>query len=140
MARGFGRTLSILVVEDDTAVAELLRAVLNRVPGWGATLVHDAAAAREIIRHVQIEALVLDVNLPGITGPELLQLLDDDPAWNHPPVVLVSSDVGQPGVPEALRSGRAAAALQKPFDIDELVEQIERATPHGDVAHRALTG
>ena len=139
MPKGFGRTLSILVVEDDKAVAELLRAVLNRVPGWGSTLVHDAASAREIIRHVKIEALVLDVNLPGISGPELLQMLEADPAWTHPPVFLVSSDVGQPGVPEALRAGRAVAALQKPFDIDELVELIERAT-HGDVADRALTG
>ena len=138
MPKGFGRTLSILVVEDDTAVAELLRAVLNRIPGWGATVVHDAAAAREIIRHVQVEALVLDVNLPGISGPELLGMLADDPAWMHPPVFLVSSDVGQPGVPEALRAGRAVAALQKPFDIDELVEQIERATS-GDVADPALT-
>ena len=139
MAKGFGRTLSILVVEDDKAVAGLLRAVLNRVPGWGATVTHDAAAAREIIRHVRIEALVLDVNLPGISGPELLQMLDDDPAWTHPPVFLVSSDVGQPGVPEALRSGRAVAALQKPFDIDELVEHIERAT-QADAADPAVTG
>ena len=139
MAKGFGRTLSILVVEDDKAVAELLRAVLNRVPGWGATVVHDAAAAREIIRHIQVEALVLDVNLPGISGPELLHMLQDDAAWQGPPVVLASSDVGQPGVPEALRAGRAVAALQKPFDIDELVEQIERATSR-DVADPAVTG
>ncbi len=128
MTKGYGRTLSVLVVEDDQAVAELLRAVLNRVPGWGATVVHDAAAAREIIRHVRVEALVLDVNLPGISGPELLHLLEDDAAWQKPPVVLVSSDVGQPGVPEALRAGRAVAALQKPFDIDELIEKIEQAT------------
>jgi DNA-binding response OmpR family regulator len=136
---GFGRTLSILVVEDDKAVAELLRAVLNRVPGWGSTVVHDAAAAREIIRHVKVEALVLDVNLPGISGPELLHMLADDVAWTHPPVFLVSSDVGQPGVPEALRAGRAAAALQKPFDIDELIELIECAT-RGNVADPTLTG
>ena len=138
MAKGFGRTLSILVVEDDKAVAELLRAVLNRVPGWGATVVHDAAAAREIIRHVRVEALVLDVNLPGISGPELLYLLEDDAAWQKPPVVLVSSDVGQPGVPEALRAGRAVAALQKPFDIDELIDEIEQAT-HGDMPDARTT-
>ncbi|MDP8923774.1 MAG: response regulator [Chloroflexota bacterium] len=139
MAKGLGPTLSILVVEDDLAVAELLRTILNRVPGWGATLVHDAAAAREVMRHVKIEALVLDVNLPGISGPELLQMLDDDPVWGRPPVFLISSDVGQPGVPEALHSGRAVAALQKPFDIDELVALIERAT-RSDLDTPAPTG
>jgi len=130
--QSFGPTLSILVVEDDLAVAELLRAVLNRVPGWGTTVVQDAAAAKEIIRHVQIEALVLDVNLPGISGPELLAMLQEDPAWRHPPVVLVSSDIEQPGVQEAVRDGWAVAALQKPFDIDELVRNIERATSDDD--------
>ena len=47
MTESYGSTLTILVVEDDHAVAELMRSVLNRVPGWGATVVHDAAAARE---------------------------------------------------------------------------------------------
>jgi DNA-binding response OmpR family regulator len=68
----YGETLSILVVEDDVAVAELIRTVLNDVTGWGATIVHNAAAAREVFRHVQIEVLVVDVNLPGISGIELL--------------------------------------------------------------------
>ena len=59
MALDYGRTLTILVVEDDEAVAELIRTVLNRVSGWGATVVHDAAAASEVFRHVEIEVLVL---------------------------------------------------------------------------------
>ena len=80
MAGGRGATLSILVVEDDAATAELVRTILYLVPGWGATVVHDAAAAREVFTHVRIEVLVLDVNLPGISGPELLALLRRDPA------------------------------------------------------------
>ncbi len=43
-----GATLTILVVEDDRAAAELMRDLLNDVPGWGATVVHDAAAAVEV--------------------------------------------------------------------------------------------
>lgn len=65
-----GATRTILVVEDDVAVAELVRMVLNRVSGWGATVVHDAAAAREVFRHVLVEVLLVDVNLPGISGLE----------------------------------------------------------------------
>lgn len=128
MRQSFGPTLSILVVEDDAAVAELMRSVLNRMPGWGTTVVQDASAAKEIIRHVQIELVVLDVNLPGISGPELLAMLQEDPAWQRPPVILVSSDVEQPGVQEAVRAGWAVAALQKPFDIDDLIAHIERTT------------
>jgi DNA-binding response OmpR family regulator len=59
-------TVSILVVEDDPGVADLLRELLNDVDGWGATVVPDAAAARSTVQQVQIDVLVLDVELPGI--------------------------------------------------------------------------
>jgi CheY-like chemotaxis protein len=127
MPRQLGQTLSILVVEDDEAVAELIRTVLNDVTGWGVTVVHDASAAREVFRHVLIEMLVVDVNLPGISGLELLVLLRQDPDWNEPPIILMSADAGQAGISEALRDGLATTFLRKPFDIDQLVHEIQVA-------------
>src|SRR3954447_173111 len=94
----YGETLSILVVEDDVAVAELIRTVLNDITGWGATIVHDASAAREVFRHVRIEVLVVDVNLPGISGLELLELLRRDPQWDEPRVLLMSAHPEQAGI------------------------------------------
>src|SRR5215208_6918638 len=105
MHPAYGPTLSILVVEDDEAVAELVRTLLNQVPGWGATVVHHAAAAREVFRHVRIEVLVVDVNLPGISGLELLDVLRQDPTWDEPPVILMSADPNQPALRAALRGG-----------------------------------
>ena len=122
-----GHTLSILVVEDDIAVAELLRALLNRVSGWGATVVHDAAAAREVFSHVEIEALVLDVNLPGISGVELLELLEKDPRWTCPPVILMSANADQEAITHALEGRPNVRFVPKPFDVDEIVEAIEDA-------------
>jgi DNA-binding response OmpR family regulator len=127
MQQEFGRTLSILVVEDDVAVAELIRAALNDVVGWGATVVHDAASAREVFRHVQVEVLVVDVNLPGISGLELLVLLRQDPHWREPPIILMSADPGQASITEALRAGSVTTFLAKPFDVEELVHQIQAA-------------
>ena len=127
MRRGYGATLSILVVEDDHAVAELLRTLLNQVPGWGATVVHDAAAAREVLRHVRIEALVVDVNLPGISGLELLDLLRRDPEWHDPPVILMSAVLTEAEVQDAIRRGVAVTFVPKPFDVDVLVKELEAA-------------
>ena len=127
MAGAHGATLSILVVDDDEAVAELLRALLNREPGWGATVVHDAAAAREVFRHVRVEVLVVDVNLPGISGLELLDLLRRDGSWNQPPVILLTGVPDQPGLSEAVRRGAAVALVAKPFDVDQLIEEIRSA-------------
>ena len=126
MPSAHGPTLSILVVEDDDAVAELLRTLLNQVPGWGTTVVHDAAAGREVFRHVRIEVLVLDVNLPGISGLELLDVLRRDPTWDEPPVILMSADPDQPALRAALRGG-VVRFIPKPFDVDRLVEEIDAA-------------
>jgi DNA-binding response OmpR family regulator len=117
-------TLTILVVEDDGAVAELLRALLNDVPGWGATVVHDAAAARAVFHHVRVEVLVVDVNLPGISGLELLTMLRSDSGWRNPPVILVSAEPSQPGVAAALATGAALKIIAKPFDVDQLIQAV----------------
>ena len=127
-------TLTILVVEDDVAIAELLRTVLNQEPGWGATVVHDAGAAREVFRHVAVEVLVVDVNLPGISGIELLELLRRDPEWREPPVILMSAVAEQPEIHEALERGRVTRFLRKPFDVDDLVAAVREATRAPNVA------
>jgi two-component system phosphate regulon response regulator PhoB len=120
-------TLTILVVEDDEALAELLRTLLNRVPGWGATVVHDAAAAREVCHHVRVEVFVVDVNLPGISGLELLALLRADPEWRDPPVILMSARPDQPGIDAALARGTAGRFIAKPFDVDDLIDAVHDA-------------
>jgi DNA-binding response OmpR family regulator len=124
---GYGQTLSILVVEDDAAVAELVRTLLNREPGWGATVVHDAAAAAEVFRHVRVELLVLDVNLPGISGIELLDVLRSDSHWRNPPVVLMSAAPEQAAVRAALARDGAIRVIAKPFDVDDLVAAVREA-------------
>jgi CheY-like chemotaxis protein len=138
MHPSYGETLSILVVEDDVAVAELIRTVLNDVTGWGATIVRDASAAREVFRHVNIEVLVVDVNLPGISGLELLELLRHDPQWDEPPVLLMSGQPEQAGIAAALRDGLVTAFLAKPFDVEDLVAEVHKAvaTPSGGAANR----
>jgi CheY-like chemotaxis protein len=121
------RTLSILVVEDDHAVAELMRQLLNGVPGWGATVVHDASAACEVFKNVRIEALVVDVNLPGISGIELLHLLRKDPSWHEPGVLMVSANPDQPAVRDAMRTRLVTHFLSKPFDVDDLIVELSKA-------------
>jgi CheY-like chemotaxis protein len=121
------RTLAILIVEDDPAGGELIGTVLKDVAGWTATVAHDAASARSAFQQVEMSALVLDINLPGITGLELLALLRGEPAWRDPAVILMSADEHQPGIREALAEGAASAFLAKPLNLDHLVDTIWRA-------------
>lgn len=119
-----GQTISVLVVEDDQAVAELLRALINQMPGWGATVVHDAAAALEVFKHVHVEALVLDVNLPGLSGLDLLDLLARSETWQHPPVILTSALPDQPAINHAVARWPNVRFVPKPFDVDDVLRAL----------------
>jgi CheY-like chemotaxis protein len=71
--------------------------------------------------------LVIDVNLPGISGLQLLGLLRQDPHWHEPPIILMSADAEQRAITDALREGLVTAFLRKPFEVDDLVHQIDLA-------------
>ena len=121
-------TLSILVVEDDPGVADLLHELLNDVGGWGATVAHEAAAARSTFQQVCIDVLIPDLDLPGISGLELLELLHQEAGWHDQPVIMVSANARKPEVVAAVRAGRVIKAVMKPFDIDHLIGVITEAT------------
>ena len=104
----------------------LARTLLNDVPGWGATVVHDAAAARAVASHLKVEVVVVDFHLAGISGLELLDLWPADPAAARPSAVLTTSAPPPPAVRAAIARGLVAAVVRKPFDVDELVAAVRR--------------
>ena len=63
----------------------------------------------------------------GFQGLELLVLLRQDPHWNEPPIILMSADAGQVVLTDAIRDGLVTTFLLKPFDVDQLVQEIQAA-------------
>ena len=118
---------TVLVVEDDPTVAELVRAVINDAPGWGAIVAYDAASAIDLLDHVRPDVLVLDVMLPGTTGIELLATLRRRANWHDPPVIVMSANVSAQTIEHALGADPSIQFLAKPFEIDELVDSVCRA-------------
>ncbi len=133
---GWERTLTILVVEDDLAVAELLRAAINGTPGWGAIVVNNARSALEVLRYVPVDLLMLDVDLPGMSGPQLLDEFGRESKREVPPAIFMSAGGIQPAVERALRAGKVERFIAKPFDLDEIVGALRAATQ----ARRRTTG
>ncbi len=115
---------TVLVVEDDPTVAELVRAVINDVPGWGAIVAYDAPSAMNLLDHVRADVLVVDVMLPGTTGIELLAALRKRAGWHDPPVIVMSANVSAQTVERALGADSSIQFLAKPFDIDDMVSYI----------------
>src|SRR5689334_3556953 len=66
---------AILIVEDEPPIATLMRELLNIQPGYQATAVPDCGAALSVLHEVVIDAIVLDLLLPGTSGLEFWDTL-----------------------------------------------------------------
>jgi signal transduction histidine kinase/CheY-like chemotaxis protein len=130
-------TLRILLVEDERAVRELLVVQLESL---GHSVVDAATPARACELYEpsadDFDVVVTDVVMPGMDGWRLTTLLR---ALNPDlPVVLMSGYTD--GAVDMLEVGGATAFMQKPFDIDELAENIRAVVERRAVRLPALAG
>ncbi|SDT09289.1 GAF domain-containing protein [Friedmanniella luteola] len=119
-AAGDGES-ALLLVEDDRASLDLLAVYLDR-PGVRLVRARDGREALDLVRRLVPSAVVLDIQLPGVDGWEVLEQLRSDPATAGVPVVVVSI------LDERARGLALGAAdyLVKPVRRDELVGTLVR--------------
>ena len=130
-------TAAVVIVEDNEPVARLLQEVLNDEPGYGAVTVRDAALALDVIGAVLPDLVIMDVDLPGITGFELLDRLRRHPTPRVAavPVLLMSA-----GAHRAEAERRGVPFLAKPFDLDDALAAAERLLRPAPVGAEAEPG
>lgn len=74
----------------------------------------------------RIDLLLLDINLPGKSGLEILRLLNGEPQYNGVPIVAVSSSKNPEDI-QRVYEASANAFLSKPSDPDEFIQTIAAA-------------
>jgi two-component system NtrC family response regulator len=119
----FGNTDSLLVVDDDPAVAALLATTLEH-EGYRCAIASDADEAMEMLNDEEFAVALVDVLMPGETGLELVQrALDVHPFL----AVVMVTGVDDPQIAElALQSG-AFGYLVKPFTHMDVVVAVSNA-------------
>jgi EAL domain-containing protein (putative c-di-GMP-specific phosphodiesterase class I) len=122
----------VLLVEDDPIVRQAYSKVL-RSGGHALETACDGVEALEKVRRGDFDAVVSDINMPRLSGIELLQRLRD--LALDVPVVLVT---GGPALESAVRAVEYGAFryLTKPVDIDALLETVTRAAREGSERRR----
>jgi FixJ family two-component response regulator len=117
----------IAVVDDDVSVRESLPGLLSTL-GFCATAFDSAAAFLDSEMLAATDCLVLDIEMPGMTGPELLHKLARRRL--RIPVVFITAHASEEMRLTLLRQG-AVACLTKPFTEAALVDALRRALPGG---------
>ena len=117
-----------LVVEDDGAIAYLLRFLLER-HGWQVSVAEDGLQAMQAIEQGEPPKLVLlDAMLPVYDGLTLLARLRSLPQWQAVPVVMLTAKGDEAFVKKAMETG-ATDFVAKPFDAIQLAQRLERLVP-----------
>ena len=117
-----------LVVEDDGAIAYLLRFLLER-HGWQVSVAEDGLQAMQAIEQgVPPQLMLLDAMLPVHDGLTLLARLRSLPRWQAVPVVMLTAKGDDGFVAKAMATG-ATDFVAKPFDAIQLAERLEKLVP-----------
>lgn len=116
-------THRVLVVDDEEDILEIARLSLERLAGWSVVTASSGPDALQMARTESVEAVLLDVMMPGTDGPATVALLKADEATRHIPIVLLTAKA-QSSDRQELNKLDIAGILQKPFDPVSLAEEV----------------
>jgi len=114
----------ILVVDDDVGIRQLVQSLLQRA-GYRADTVEDALEAQKRLAKEDVDVVISDIMMPGLTGIDLLKSLQKDAP--DVPVILMTGNPNMETAAEAIRTGSAIDYLSKPFSAEEILRTVERA-------------
>jgi DNA-binding response OmpR family regulator len=124
----------VVVADDDEAIRSLFRTALERA-GLAVLLAANGRSAIELARSNPVDVLLLDLNMPGMSGLDTLRELRADPLLRTLPVIMATGSVMEADRVAGLDQG-ADDVVVKPISVAELVArvraQISAIDPHRD--------
>jgi FixJ family two-component response regulator len=114
---------TVVVVDDDVSVRESLELLIQN-QGWQPALFESAEEFLALLPTVVPSCLILDINLPDLSGLDIQQRISDDKSST--PIIFIT---GYGDIPTSVRAMKAGAAefLTKPIDDAVLIEAIRTA-------------
>ena len=110
----------VLVVDDDAPILTLMKNILREF-GFDTRLASTGEAALHAVKERTPDLILVDKNMPGMSGEEVIRALRAQHGLSQLPILILS---GEPVDRSELARIGATAAVQKPFDVPSLVEQI----------------
>src|ERR1051326_5192397 len=117
---------TLLYVEDNPANLTLVEQLISRRPDMRLLSARDGNLGIQLARANQPEVILMDINLPGISGIEALKILRADQATAHIPVVALSANAMPRDIEKGLQAG-FFRYLTKPIKVTEFMETLDVA-------------
>jgi two-component system, OmpR family, response regulator len=113
----------ILIVDDDEALVELLADAFEKDGRFDVRTTNNGFDAGMLVKELRPDIVLLDVMLPDINGKDVCQRVRSDKALDDVKIVCISGMVEADKIND-LRAAGANDFIQKPFDIDRLIDRI----------------
>ena len=124
-AKDYGPPRTVLYIEDNAVNVLLMEAMLARLPGLRVLSALLPLPGLDLARSERPDLILLDIQLPGIDGYEVLRRLRAHDDTRSIPVVAVSANAMQADIDAGLAAG-LAAYLTKPIDLEHLLDTVQR--------------
>jgi CheY-like chemotaxis protein len=115
---------TLLYVEDNRANLELVAQLIARRPDMRLLSAGDGMRGITLARIHQPDVILMDINLPGISGIQALKILREDPVTAHIPVLALSANAMPRDIEKGLEAG-FFRYLTKPIKLDEFMEALD---------------
>lgn len=117
---------TLLYVEDNLANLQLMELIVSRIEGLEMVSTHTGELGIEMARSEKPDVIILDINLPGMNGIEVLKKLHSFEETKNIPVLALSANATERDIEKGMEAG-FLQYLTKPVNIPVLVEAIKKA-------------
>ncbi len=124
---------SLLYVEDNPANLMLVQQIIDDQPNMRMLSASDGHKGIALARTQLPDVILMDINLPGISGIEALAILKSDPRTAHIPVLAISANAMPRDIKKGLKAG-FLRYLTKPIKISEFIEALDFALKNAELS------
>ena len=117
---------TLLYIEDNSANLKLVEQLIDRRQDMRLMSAWDGKLGIEMARESQPDVILMDINLPGISGIQALKILRADPLTAHIPVLAISANAMLGDIKKGMEAG-FFRYLTKPIKLPEFIEAMDAA-------------
>ena len=121
---------TIWIVDDDAEMMGAVQLMLHVLSQESKGFSSARDAAQALMAGRKLDLMLLDINMPEVSGLDLLEFIRRRPEWKHLPVVMLSTEAADITVDKALALG-ADGYMTKPVTLEELERTLMSALDKG---------
>ena len=116
----------ILVIDDDVTILELSKSILSRA-GYEVEVLDHGSSDQDYYASLNIDAAIVDLGLPGLSGPDVIAKLRSIQSMSKLPIVICTSSTDIESIHDCFVQHDALTVLQKPIDWRCLIGVLKNA-------------